>query len=377
MSRPIRTRFAPSPTGYLHVGGARTALFNWLFARKHGGKFILRVEDTDEARNTSEARAAILEGMRWLRLPVGVQRYAPRQAFALWASAGRLYGATGAGVGKGAEEGTPPLAVLRFSRDLATTHVPVILTALLLLAIGYLLGAMPSGYLAGRWLKGIDLRTCGSGSTGATNVLRNVGKGPALVVFLLDVGKGALAVLLARSFGLNDWVQVLAGLAALAGGRSVLASPAASERKFLVVYANGGWDYSYVFAPLFDNDWVSVDENSTTAEANGIPFVDAESRPSVRAFFEDYGSRTCILNGVEVRSITHQRCQRLAFTGTGGPDADDFSSILAAHSNASLLLPHTVISGPAYTSRYTSQVVRVGESQQLPLLLALRLMQKR
>ena len=107
--------------------------------------------------------------------------------------------------------------MLRFSRDLATALVPVILTSLLLLAIGYLLGSMPNGYLAGRWLKGIDLRDCGSGSTGATNVLRNVGKGPALVVFLLDVGKGALAVLLAKSFGLNDWVQVLAGLAALAG----------------------------------------------------------------------------------------------------------------------------------------------------------------
>ena len=91
------------------------------------------------------------------------------------------------------------------------------LTALLLLAIGYLLGAIPSGYLAGRWLKGIDLRDCGSGSTGATNVLRNVGKGPALVVFLIDVGKGALAVLLAKSVGLSDWLQVLAGLAALAG----------------------------------------------------------------------------------------------------------------------------------------------------------------
>ena len=93
----------------------------------------------------------------------------------------------------------------------------MIFTALLLLAIGYLLGSMPNGYLAGRWLKGIDLRQCGSGSTGATNVLRNVGKAPALVVCLLDVGKGALAVLLAKSFGLNDWVQVLAGLAALAG----------------------------------------------------------------------------------------------------------------------------------------------------------------
>ncbi len=93
----------------------------------------------------------------------------------------------------------------------------MILTTLLLIAIGYLLGAIPSGYLAARWLKGIDLRDCGSGSTGATNVLRNVGKAPALVVFLVDVGKGALAVLLAKSAGLNDWVQVLAGLAALAG----------------------------------------------------------------------------------------------------------------------------------------------------------------
>ena len=93
----------------------------------------------------------------------------------------------------------------------------MIQTALLLLAIGYLLGAIPSGYLAGRWLKGIDLRNCDSGSTGATNVLRNVGKAPALLVFLTDVGKGALAVLLAKSVGLNDWVQVLAGLAALAG----------------------------------------------------------------------------------------------------------------------------------------------------------------
>jgi glutamyl-tRNA synthetase len=64
----VRTRFAPSPTGYLHVGGARTALFNWLFARKHGGVFVLRVEDTDEARNTEEARQAISDGMHWLGL---------------------------------------------------------------------------------------------------------------------------------------------------------------------------------------------------------------------------------------------------------------------------------------------------------------------
>ena len=85
------------------------------------------------------------------------------------------------------------------------------------LVLGYLLGSIPSGWLAGRWLKGIDLRELGSGSTGATNVLRQVGKGPALVVFLIDVGKGAAAVLIARALGLGDWIQVLAGLTALAG----------------------------------------------------------------------------------------------------------------------------------------------------------------
>ena len=64
----IRTRFAPSPTGYLHIGGARTALFSWLYARKHGGTFILRIEDTDLERSTVESVNAILEGMTWLGL---------------------------------------------------------------------------------------------------------------------------------------------------------------------------------------------------------------------------------------------------------------------------------------------------------------------
>ena len=64
----VRVRFAPSPTGYLHVGGARTALFNWLFARHHGGTFILRVEDTDLERSKGPLVQAILDGMHWLGL---------------------------------------------------------------------------------------------------------------------------------------------------------------------------------------------------------------------------------------------------------------------------------------------------------------------
>ena len=66
--RPVVTRFAPSPTGYLHIGGARTALFNWLYARGRGGKFLLRIEDTDRERSTPEATAAILRGLTWLGL---------------------------------------------------------------------------------------------------------------------------------------------------------------------------------------------------------------------------------------------------------------------------------------------------------------------
>ena len=64
----IRTRFAPSPTGYLHIGGARTALFCWAYAKRHGGTFILRIEDTDRERSTRESVMAILDAMKWLEL---------------------------------------------------------------------------------------------------------------------------------------------------------------------------------------------------------------------------------------------------------------------------------------------------------------------
>ena len=68
MQTPVVTRFAPSPTGFLHIGGARTALFNWLYAKRHGGKMLLRIEDTDRERSTPEAITAILDGLSWLGL---------------------------------------------------------------------------------------------------------------------------------------------------------------------------------------------------------------------------------------------------------------------------------------------------------------------
>jgi len=88
---------------------------------------------------------------------------------------------------------------------------------LLILLLGYLFGSFPSGYLAGRISKGIDIRTLGSGSTGATNVLRHIGKRAAITVFLIDVFKGVLSILVAKYFLLNDSWQVAIGLSTLIG----------------------------------------------------------------------------------------------------------------------------------------------------------------
>lgn len=108
---------------------------------------------------------------------------------------------------------------------ISTDALATMLLPVAILLAGYILGSVPSGYLAGRWLAGLDIRQEGSGSTGATNVLRVLGKGPALAVFLLDVLKGTAAVVLARTAlansglagnALDAWV-VGAGLAALAG----------------------------------------------------------------------------------------------------------------------------------------------------------------
>ena len=81
MTIPVRTRFAPSPTGFLHIGGVRTALFSWLYARHHGGQFLLRVEDTDRERSTDEAVNIILEGMQWLELDYDEGPYFQSQRF--------------------------------------------------------------------------------------------------------------------------------------------------------------------------------------------------------------------------------------------------------------------------------------------------------
>ena len=82
--KKVRTRFPPSPTGYLHLGGARTALFNWLFARHHQGTFILRVEDTDISRSKPEYVNSIIEGLKWLGLDWDEGPYFQSKRFSIY-----------------------------------------------------------------------------------------------------------------------------------------------------------------------------------------------------------------------------------------------------------------------------------------------------
>lgn len=137
-------------------------------------------------------------------------------------------------------------------------------------------------------------------------------------------------------------------------------------RKFLFLYARGGWDPTFVFQPAASAAYQP--NESTLAEAGGIPFVDAPFRPSVRRFFEAWGHRACVINGFEVRSVTHERCARILLTGRSQADADDWPAILAGESSG-FMLPGLVVHGPSYTARHTSAVMRLGNVGQLSTLL--------
>lgn len=160
----------------------------------------------------------------------------------------------------------------------------------------------------------------------------------------------------------------LAGLAGLSLPRHLLAG-ARTDRRFLFVYCDGGWDPTFVFAPLFGASTVSMPENSSEAEIGGLALVDSPDRPDTRAFFERWGPRACVLNGLEIPSVTHERCRQILLTGDAESGSDDWPSTLAAETGGDLRLPCVVSSGPGYTSSYTSSVVRLGDNGQVRRLL--------
>jgi hypothetical protein len=161
----------------------------------------------------------------------------------------------------------------------------------------------------------------------------------------------------------------LLGAAGLLTPRHLLASPTADMRRFLFVFCEGGWDTNHVFTPMLTSSIAHIEEGAVEAEVGGIRFVDHPDRSAVRTFFENHADRTCVINGIEIRSVAHERCRQLVLTGRGDAGADDWPAILAAHSPESLTMPHLVLDGPSFSANYGSHVVRVGDQGQLQALL--------
>ena len=141
------------------------------------------------------------------------------------------------------------------------------------------------------------------------------------------------------------------------------------ERLFLVIWCNGGWDPLCTFAPLFGVDGVEHEAEAVAAEAHGVPYVSHPERPSVDTFFETWADRIAILNGFEVQSVAHPVATEKLFTGQSGARRDDWTTVIAGHTNRDLTAPSVVVSGPAFVDLFSSEVVRVGASGQLPALL--------
>ncbi len=171
----------------------------------------------------------------------------------------------------------------------------------------------------------------------------------------------------------RDLLRLLPASLALLGASGLRRRTAGSgaERRFLFVYADGGWDPSFVFNTAFDNPNVDMPpDGANLAQQGDLQWVSGPTRPSVDAFFSRYAARTAILNGVEVRSIAHERCQRIVMTGTSDPGAMDIPSRIAAGAAQHLPLGHLVVSGPAFLNAEADGVVRVGGRGQLSNLLS-------
>jgi len=167
----------------------------------------------------------------------------------------------------------------------------------------------------------------------------------------------------------RDWLRTTA---LAAGGLTLptaLRAQDPSDRLVLVVLCTGGWDPSVALDPLFEHPQVDTDPGSAAAQAGDLAFVDHPDRPSVRGFFEAAWDQSVLIHGLEVPSITHDKCRQLLLTGVSGDGGQDWATRLAVAGHSELLLPHLVVSGPAFTGDQGAEVVRVGSAGQLPELL--------
>lgn len=149
--------------------------------------------------------------------------------------------------------------------------------------------------------------------------------------------------------------------------RSALA--AGRDRRFLFVFNQGGWDPTTVFAPVFDNPNVAIEPSSEPGSAGNIALVENAMRPSVSAYFDAFHDRTAILNGVSVRSLSHEICTLRMMTGTNRDGGTDWGSRLADAERGGYSLPHLVLGGPSLPGSAGRSVAQSGASGQLDGLL--------
>ncbi len=170
----------------------------------------------------------------------------------------------------------------------------------------------------------------------------------------------------------RDFVRGALGLtgASMFTGTSAFASLSEqSERNFLFVFAQGGWDPTRVFVPAFDNPLVAMEASTTPSQASNVEWVSHAERPSVDAFFNSHYGKTLILNGVQVRSIAHEICTSLLFTGGVSGASPDWATLIAANTHRNLAIPHLVLGGPSFTGDLGAMVVRTGSNNQLESVL--------
>ena len=147
------------------------------------------------------------------------------------------------------------------------------------------------------------------------------------------------------------------------------AEVSAADRKFVFVLACGGWDPTRVFADGFDHDIVDMEASASRATTGGLTWVDAPSRPSVRAFFEQYADRTALVEGLLVPSIAHEACFALSLTGSPVDTGSDWPAILGGARFSKYVAPTLVLGGPYFPGAWSSAVVQTGAKGQLTDLL--------
>lgn len=180
---------------------------------------------------------------------------------------------------------------------------------------------------------------------------------------------------LLRGLGATAGATLAAAALPHLGLRPLTARAAGGPLKFCFVFNPGGWDVTQVFAPAFDLPGVHVMPGSQPGLAGGIPFVDHPTRPAVRAFFEAWGSRSLVLNGILVRSIAHEICTEIAMTGSTGGSSADWPTRIGAASANSTLLPSLVLAGPSFPADRVDAVARTGRQGQLQALIDGRALQ--